>query len=104
MAFPSLQAPGPEAGRTFKRAATCVVLGDGKPEREDHDSAVSSCPGSATSLTANFPSLNLSILMGSTEIIRLILGGLGQDLVSSAQRWLAEELNNSERLSDPSHR
>lgn len=39
MAFPSLQAPGPEAGRTFKRAATCVVLGDGKPEREDLDSA-----------------------------------------------------------------
>lgn len=74
MAFPSLQAPWPEAGRTPKRPAACVVLGGGKPKMEDLDSAMSPRPGSATSLMANFPSLNLSILMGSTEIIRLISG------------------------------
>lgn len=53
MAFPSLQAPGPEAGRTFKRTATCVVLGDGKPEREDLDSAGGS--NEFMSWLCNFP-------------------------------------------------
>lgn len=53
VAFPSLQAPWPEAGRTFKRAATCVVLGDGKPERKDLDSAEGS--NEFTSWLCNFP-------------------------------------------------
>lgn len=47
-----------------------------------HEAATSSHPGSAASLVANFPSLNLNVLTYSTEITVPVSGVWVQDLMS----------------------